>query len=237
MKKQQYDILLWMIIGWVIISLLYRKATYNIIIPDVHVLGTTDDAIRLVGSKPVSPILNESVTYEFLDTLARLKGADSVDDILMVDFEGMSVNQVSAIMSNINVDELIAYVKSQGYGEPEIDAYEKELILHEGIDRMRKEGTGIDCTKCIWKNNRCVNENNISCTPGVCSPINGEDPWPNMDPWTPTATLENSWGCSGGKATTNKGRCLSYDKEDPTKCVKFERLYQDYVSNTPVLNK
>ena len=254
MKKQQYNILIWMIIGWVIISLAYRKAAYSDM-PMTHKIGTTDDAIRLIGSQPVSPLLTESVTYEFLDTLARMKGAKSVDALLITDFPGMTVNQVTTLFANLNVDELIQYLQAQGYPEPAIDQFEKELLLNKDMDSIRKEGTGIDCTKCKWKQHttttpegrvvnsgikQCVYEGDgyeVDCNPGICNPINGVDPWSNEDPWTPSATLQTSWGCSNGKVSFTKGKCLAYDKDDPTECIETERIYSDYVPTTPVLNK
>ena len=252
MKEQERAVTILLVL--LIIFLMFRVSTYNIIVPNEHHIGTTDDAIHLVGSKPVSPLLTESVTYEFLDTLARLKGVESVGDILMVDFQGMSVQEVSEMLQGVNVDELIAYVKTKGYDNPEVDPYDKELLLHESLNTIRDDGTGIDCTKCKWKQHttttpqgivvdsgikQCVYEGNgyeVDCNPGICNPIDGKDPWPDIDPWTPSDVLEKSWECGKGKVSIQEGRCLAYDKIDPTKCVEHERLYSDYTPVTPVLN-
>ena len=235
----------------ILVFMLFRKAAYSIIVPNEHKIGTTDDAIHLVGSSPVSPLLTESITYEFLDTLARHKGTDGVDDLLMVDFQGMSVGEVSELLQSMNVDELIEFLKSKGYPNAQRDAFATELFLNESLGNIRDEGTGIDCTQCKWKQfttttpdgnvvnsgiKQCVYEGDgyeVDCNPGICNPIKGKDPWPNVDPWEPSAELKTSWACDNGNVASSEGRCLAYSNDDPTKCIEFERTYADY---TPVLN-
>ena len=251
MKDKQQERVVTILLVLLIIYLLFRVANYRIIVPNEHRIGTTDDAIHLVGSKPVSPLLTESVTYEFLDTLARLKGVDSVGDILMVDFQGMSVQEVSEMLQNVNVDELIAYVKSKGSEKPQSNPFDKELLLHESLNTFRDEGTGIDCTKCEWKQHttttpqgnvvdsgikQCVYEGDgyeVDCNPGICNPIDGKDAWPDVDPWTPSDVLTKSWGCDNGEVSIQEGHCLAYDDDKPPNCVEHQRIYSDY---TPVLN-
>ena len=91
MKKDKFQdiVILSLIIG--IFYLFYRSARYSIIVPNEHVLGTEDDAIQLTGGKSVSPLLTESVTYELIDTLAKLKGAQDASELLVTDFHGRSI--------------------------------------------------------------------------------------------------------------------------------------------------
>ena len=239
MNKFQDAIIVILLVS--ILWLLQKKSTYQIVIPNEHAIGTVDDAIQLVGGKPVSPLLNESVVYEFLDTLARIKGANDASELLFTEFDGKSVQEVSAMLANVNVEQLISTLTAI---EPadlnDIDLFEQELILNASGD---KSNTGIDCTLCKWKQptttsgiKQCVYEGDgyeMDCNPGTCKPLNGKDPWPNTDPWEPSEELKASWACGDGKVSSSKGRCLTYSNDDSTNCLEFEHTYVDY---TPVLN-
>ena len=129
MKKFQDIIIVVLLVS--ILWLLQKKSTYQIVVPNEHVIGTNDDAIQLVGGKPVSPLLNESVVYEFLDTVARLKGANDASELLVTDFDGKSIQEVSAMLANVNIDQFISTLTAI---EPaklnDIDLFEQELILN-----------------------------------------------------------------------------------------------------------
>ena len=256
MKRQ--DILIVLAILWLIWFLCHKqKGTYKMIVPNAHEIGTTDDMIPLVGGKPVSPLMTESVTYDFIDTLAKLKGAHDASEVLMFDFGGKTIQEVSDIMSTMNVDQFISTLQSMGYKVSTDDPFNKELSLNKAQPETSKK---IDCTKCNWKSysddddadNSLVNANvkkqcvyeedgvTIDCNPGLCRDINGVNPWPDVGPsWKRSSALEKLWGCKGGKVITNPERCAKYDYDDdnnPT-CTEWVRDYNDYVLSTPVLNK
>lgn len=129
MKKFQDIIIVALLLG--ILWLLRNRSTYQIIVPNEHVIGTEDDAIQLVGGKPVSPLLDEAVVYEFLDTLARLKGANDASELLATDFGGKSIKDVSAMLENVNLEQFIATLTAiEASDLNEIDPFEQELILN-----------------------------------------------------------------------------------------------------------
>ena len=234
MKKEYKEFVILLLIV-VSVYFLFRKSTYQIIVPNEHNIGTDDDTILLVGAKPVSPLLTESVTYEFLDTMARLKGADSANEILMVDFEGMTTEEVTELLSNTNVDQLISIIKSMSEKPPEKDKFAHEISIDKFRYDVTEEGSGIDCTKCEWNEQKCVYDSNgtmINCNPGVCKRMgNISHPWPDASPWKPHPELETKWGCKGGKVVLDDDRrCIKWDTDvDPIKCVKYDYDYQSYV--------
>ena len=130
MKKNVQDVLIGILL-LTILFLLIRKSPYLLVVPNEHVIGTEDDAIQLIGGQPVSPLLTESVVYEFLDTLARLKGASDVSELLVTDFDGKSIGDVTAMLENVNIEQFIATLTAVEPSElNEIDPFEQELILN-----------------------------------------------------------------------------------------------------------
>ena len=253
---KQQDIIIVFVVILAILFLCHTRSTYQIIVPNEHEIGTNDDEITLVGGKPTSPLMTESVTYDFIDTLAKLKGAHSASEVLMFDFGGKTIQEVTDIMSTMNVDQFIATLQSMGYHVSTEDPFHKELAINKAHPVASKK---IDCTKCKWKsyvdkddaNNslvdanvkkQCVYQENgvtTDCNPGLCRNINGTDPWPDVGPnWKPSSELERSWECKGGKAITNPERCAKYiyDKDNNPTCTHWTRDYNDYVLSTPVLN-
>ena len=256
MKRQDIIIVL-AIIGILWFLCYKRKGTYKIVVPNAHELGTSDDEIPLVGGKPTSPLMTESVTYDFIDTLAKLKGANDASEVLMFDFGGKTIQEVSDIMSTMNVDQFISTLQSMGYKVSTDDPFHKELSLNKAHPVTSKK---IDCTECKWKsyvddddaNNslvsgnvkkQCVYEEDgvtTDCNPGLCRDINGKNPWPDVGPnWKPSRSLDKLWGCKGGEVLRSKERCAKYKYDDENKptCTKWVRDYSDYILSTPVLNK
>ena len=129
MEQIQDIIIIVLLLG--ILWTLYKKSPYQIVVPNEHVIGTEDDAIQLMGGKPVSPLLTESIVYEFIDTLAKLKGANDASELLATEFDGKSIADVSAMLKNINVEQFISTLTALDPKEKnEIDIFEQELILN-----------------------------------------------------------------------------------------------------------
>lgn len=111
---------------------LQRRSTYQIMTPTVHELGTEDDLIPLVGGRPVSDSITEKVVYEFLETLAKVKGHNDVAMLLDVEFQGKTIQDVYSLMKNVNVGQFVATLNALDPEQPEdIDLFEKEIILNE----------------------------------------------------------------------------------------------------------
>ena len=221
--KRQHKKIIGILLAICVIYLLFRKSKYSIIVPNEHVIGTGDDEIVLIGAQPVSPLLSESITYDFLTTLAALKGANDVGDLLMTDFQGRTVQEVQQMLEGVNLQQLITQLQQNYTTEQYLNPFEQELAISNANDSGTTSElmSGIDCTKCKWdrtlglgqKMNYCKYKENgldLVCAPGICSPINDQDPWPNTNPWKPKEMLTSKWGCNEGKVNVDRGMFSSY---------------------------
>ena len=131
MKKDKIQdiVILTLIVG--IFYLFYKTAGYNIIVPNRHEIGTDDDVIELTDARPVFNLLTESVTYELLDTLAKLKGAQNASELLMEEFNGRSIEDVTVMLQNIRVDQLINTLASLDVELIETDPFTDELNMDD----------------------------------------------------------------------------------------------------------
>ena len=180
----------------------YQRGTYKMVVPNAHEIGTDDDYIPLVGGKPVSPLLTESVVYDFLDTIATLKGANGPEDVAFFDFNGKTTEQVAELLQKVTIDQLMASLKEIDDTDIKTDKFYQELVKNK--THQTGKPVKIDCSKCKWNqlldssndNMKCKYKNML-CAPGICKDIDGQDPW--IASGDPSIDLTSKWGCTGGE--------------------------------------
>ena len=194
------------IVAIIIVGLILCQsvASYQINVQNVQRFDPKqmDDGISLVAAAPVSPILNSSIVYNFLATVATLKGKRDVAQLMMMqkispDGELITVDDITESLTQIDVDELLTMLTSIKHTKPNVP-----------------DGSGkIDCTKCAWGDRgMCKMEGtNIDCSPGICQNIGDADPWAAESPWKPSEALDDAWDCKGGRVLTNNTYPPSYN--------------------------